>query len=153
MATNTINIKDVPIVNITDDCINEITPKTTSDLENDIGYITSSGSVASATVATTATNLTGNSGVSAGTQGPGANISVGTGGQGSISIPYFTVNAQGLITSMGTRTLTVYSGCSQCSNCGHCSVTSGCSQCSNCSICSRCTNCSDCNRYTCNCQP
>lgn len=117
-----------------------------SQLINDSDYVTATGSVYSVTSATNTAQITGNSGVSAGTYGPTANVSIGRTNSGSIVIPYFTVTAQGIVTSVTNRTLSITTGCS---NCGYCSVCSQCNQssgCNNCSTCSNCNNCSRCNK-------
>jgi len=102
-------------------------PTKMSQLTNDSGYVTASGSVDSVSTATNTSRITGGSGVSAGTYGAGGNVTVGNKGSGSISIPYFTVNAQGRVTASYNRTLYINTHCNDCS---HCSYT--CSYCSNC---------------------
>lgn len=101
----------------------------TSDLENDVGYVTVDGTVANANTADTATAISTPSGVQANSYGPTANVNIAQGGKtGSVDIPYFTVNAQGIITSMTTHKLTVTTGCNNCnviiphSRCGHCGI-------------------------------
>lgn len=141
-----IKLKGVDLVTSIDEQVKAKIPTKISQLTNDSGYVTTSGSVASANTATTATNLTGTSGVTAGTYGPSANVTIANNNRtGSIVIPYFTVNTQGRITNMVNRTLKVTTGCN------NCSVTSGCSQCNNCSQTSGCSNCNNCSN--CNCQP
>jgi hypothetical protein len=107
----------------------------TSDLENDVGYVTVNDTVANSNTADSATGLVTPSGVQASSYGPTANVNIAQGGKtGSIDIPYFTVNAQGIITSMTTHKLTVTTGCNNCNvivpysrcsrcgtNCSHCS--------------------------------
>ena len=122
-------------------------PTKLSQLNNNSGFVTTSGHVAYAQTAYSASNLTGNSGVSAGTYGPTGNVSITTGNTGTINIPSFTVDSTGTITYMTQRTLRVTSGCSNCSNCGQCNHYSTCDNCGH------CNNCSDrysgCSRYSC----
>jgi len=126
----------VDLVTIIKNNVDPMKPTKTSQLTNDSGYITTSGHVASANTANSAQYLTGTSGVSAGTYGPGSNVTIGNnGGSGTIAIPYYTVNAQGLITSIGTRTLKVTTGCNNCSNCSY----HQCNYCDNCNC-----GCCDC---------
>lgn len=135
-----IKISGKPVQTLIDERAIELAAVKTSDLENDVGYITVNDTVANSNTADTATKITTNSGVSAGAKGPTANVSIAQNNKkGSIQIPYFTVNAQGIITSAGTHTLTVTTGCN------NCSVTSGCTQYSRCSRSSysRCSRCSD----------
>lgn len=111
-----------------DEEISYIRPHNTSDLTNDSNFITDKDSIDSATVALkSATNLVGNR-VAAGTYGPSANVTIpANNGTGTINIPYFVVNDQGVVTNVAQRTLRVTSGCS------HCSYESKCDYCSKCS--------------------
>lgn len=128
-------------------------PKKVSELENDSKFVTSSGSVASVSSAGSTVKVTGATGTASGNFGGASNVTLGSTGSASISVPYFKVNEQGLITQVTNRTLSMTTGCS---NCSHCSVYNNCSQCSNCNICDRCSrtcsNCSDCSDI-CGCQP
>ena len=129
-------IRGKPVQTLVDEEALSLATVKTSDLENDVGYVTVNDTVANSNTADTATKITTNSGVSAGAKGPTANVSIAQNNKtGSIAIPYFTVNAQGIITSAGTRTLKVTTGCN------NCAVYSGCSQCSNCSNCNNYRRC------------
>lgn len=140
-------VSDKDLTAIVNDQVQSETPTKLSDLENDAGYVTTTGHVAHAKTANAATNLTGASGVTAGTYGPSASVSITTGQTKSINIPYFTVNSAGIVTYMTQRTLKVTSGCNNCSNCGQCNNYSGCSQCSTCNNCGY--RCPDCSHHSC----
>lgn len=117
----------------------------TSQYINDPEYVTKSGKVYSVDTATNTKELTNPSGVSQGRYGATNNVTISNSGSNSIKIPYFSVNSQGLITSMVNRTLSVTTACEYCSKCDH---TASCTNCSN------CTNCSKCNYDShCNCSP
>ena len=116
-----------------------------SQLINTAGFVTKDGTVNHAVRADNTQKLTGVSGVNAGTYGPSGNVTIGNTGSGSIIIPQFTVNAQGIVTSVTNRTLKITNKCSNCSHCNKttsCSETSGCSDCGRSSY-SRCSNCGD----------
>lgn len=141
-----IKISGKSITTVVDEVVVESNPTKLSEIENDSAYVTTSGHVKSAKTATSATTVSNTSGVSAGSYGQGGSVTITQTKTGSVKIPYFTVNAQGLVTSMGYRTLTVTAGCKRCTNCSQCNKTSGCSQTSGCShSCSRCSHCGDCN--------
>lgn len=127
---------------------NKQTTRKLSELQNDSSFVTSSGSVQSVQVANTAKTITGGSGVSANTYGPTGNVTINASASGSINIPYFTVNSQGIITSAVNRKLTITTGCS---NCNNCTVTTSCTYCTDCSQCTDCSKCSHCS--DCNCEP
>lgn len=119
-----------------------------SYLENDSNFVTAEGSVKSVEVASTTKAITNTSGVSANTYGPTTDVTIAAKTSGSINIPYFTVNEQGIITSAVNRKLSIKTGCSHCNNC---SVTTSCTYCKDCSYCSNCGDCSHCG--DCNCEP
>ena len=85
------------------------------------GQVTGSGSFDGSGNLSIAATLA-NSGVSAGTSGPSANVTTTGGDYGhstSFVVPYFTVDAKGRVTARGTRTITFKAGsCSHCSHCG-----------------------------------
>lgn len=128
--------------------VEELKPTKLSELTNDAKYATASDKIASTKQADSATSLSSNSGVTAGSKGPTASLTLAANNKtGTIKIPQFTVTAQGVITSMVERTLKITTGCLQCSvtegcdQCAHCDQTSGCSQCYDCSDCDRCNHC------------
>ena len=123
---------------------------TISQLQNDSNFVQPSGSVRSVQIATNTTNITGSSGTSTGTFGPTGNVTVNRNSSGSIKVPYFSVNEQGLITSVTNRTLSITTGCSNCNQCSVYDSCSHCTDCINCVDCSRYSRCSDCD---CDCQP
>lgn len=114
-----------------------------SQLINTAGFVTANDTVNHAVTADNTQKITGVSGVNAGTYGPSANVTIGNVNSGTITIPQFTVNAQGIVTSVTNRTLSVKNACS---NCSKCSQGSGCSQSSCGSNHSRCSNCSQCDQ-------
>ena len=146
-------IKDKNLNDLIKEQANAEMPKNISELQNDSAFVTSSQSVRSVNTATNTTDVTGSSGTATGTFGPGSNVTLGSSGSASISVPYFKVNEQGLITQVTNRTLSMTTGCS---NCSQCSVYYSCSQCSNCSVCNdcsqTCSRCYECND-SCGCQP
>ena len=148
-----INVSGKDLSTLIDEKVEQSQPTKLSQLSNDSNYVTTSGHVASAQTASSATNLTGNSGVSAGSFGPTSSVTVNINQTGQINVPYFTVNAQGRITSMGHRTLRVTSGCQQCSNCSDCRVTSGCTQCTQCTDSGGCSQSCGQGCSNCDCQP
>lgn len=108
-------IRGTPVQTLIDQEAVSLVAVKTSDLENDVGYVTVNDTVANANTADTATAISTPSGVRANSYGPTANVNIAQGGKtGSINIPYFTVNAQGIITSMTTHKLTVTTGCNNC---------------------------------------
>ena len=126
-------------------------PTKMSELTNDANFATFDDKIASATNADKAVSLTTKSGVTAGSKGPTGSVTIAANNKtGTIKIPQFTVNEQGIITSITERTLTITTGCMHCTvtpgcdQCSHCEQTSGCSQCSDCN---RCNNCNDCQQY------
>ena len=147
-----IKINGKSITTVISEAVVESNPKKLSEIDNDSAYVTTSGHVKSAKTATNATTISSSSGVKAGSYGQGESVTITQAQTGSMQIPYFTVNAQGLITSMGYRTLKVTAGCKDCTNCSQCNKTSGCDQtsgggCGDCSY--SCSRCSD----NCNCEP
>lgn len=135
-----------------DDLVKEQTiaakPTKMSQLANDANFAKTTDTIAAAATADTADNLVGKSGVTAGTTGATGNVTISSNrGSGTIKIPQFTVNAQGVITSLVERTLTITTGCSECSvtsgcnNCSQCNVTSGCRNCRDCTNCDKCKDC------------
>lgn len=123
-------------------------PTKLSELTNDAKYAKTSDKIASAKTADSATTLSSNSGVTAGSKGPTASLTLAANSKtGSIKIPQFTVTEQGIITAMTERTLTITTGCLECSvssgcdQCPKCNQTSGCKQCSDCNNCDRCNHC------------
>ena len=139
-------LKDKPLSELVDETISSKIPKDTANIQNDAGYVTASGKVSTAAKATNALSLSSASGVSTGTYGPSANVTIGARDRKSVVIPQFTVNANGIVTSAVNRTYTVgnsCSNCTDCSNCSQCSVTSGCNECNNCRQYSCTYNCSD----------
>lgn len=86
--------------------------------------------------------------VSPGNYGPSSDVTIGSTNTGSITIPYFTVNSQGIVTSVSNKTLSISNSCSNCSQCSKYSACSNCQQCSayscrtNHSRYSRCSQCS-----------
>lgn len=131
-----IKLKTTTVQALVDDDIKSKVPTTTNKITNDANFVKVSGKVNSAVNADKTTKLTGKSGVIAGTYGPSTNVTIGNTERKSITIPQFTVNAQGIITSVTSRTYTVANACSNCTECDHCvqcNVTSGCAQCTNCS--------------------
>lgn len=133
-----IKINNVSVQTLIDQEALELTAVKTSDLENDVPYITVNDKVAEANMADTTVSLATPSGVQEGSVGPEADINVGQNNQTvTVQIPYFTVNEQGIITSAGSRNLQVTTGCN------NCSVTSGCSYCNNHSEYSKHSRCSE----------
>lgn len=65
------------------------------------GDITGSGSTGGSITTTLA-----NSGVTAGSYGPSANVALSS-GSGSFSVPYFTVDSKGRVTAASTKTVTI----------------------------------------------
>ena len=149
-----IKIKTTTLRNIVDDTAEAKIPTTTSKITNDANYVLVSGKINSATTADRTAKITKASGVTAGTYGPSANVTIGNTERKSIIIPQFTVNAQGLVTSATNRTYIVANACSNCTECDKCSqcnVTSGCSRCTDCSRTSctynECDQCGHCDRF------
>ncbi len=96
-----------------------------SQLINTAGFVTANDTVNHAVTADATEAITGSSGASAGTYGQPTDVTIGGTKSGTVIIPYFTVNAQGIITSVTQRTLSVSNTCSNCthtmySRCGQC---------------------------------
>ena len=149
-----IKLKTVTLQDITDEVAESKIPTTTSKITNDANYVLISGKINSAVTANKAAKVTNKSGVTAGSYGPTANVTIGKTERKSIVIPQFTVNAQGLVTSATNRTYIVAnacSNCSQCDRCSQCKVTSGCNQCTDCNqtTCryNECSDCGHCDRF------
>lgn len=146
-----LNVNGVAVDDLIKEKVAAAKPTKMSQLTNSGKFAKSTDTIASAASADTATNLVGNSGVTAGTKGAVSNTTINANkGTGSIKIPQFTVNAQGIITSLVERTLTITTGCAECSvtsgcaNCTQCNVTSGCKNCNDCNNCGKCNDCLDC---------
>ena len=78
-----------------------------SQLINTAGFVTANDTVNHAVTADSTEAITGSSGASAGTYGQPTDVTIGGTESGTVTIPYFTVNAQGIITSVTQRTLNV----------------------------------------------
>lgn len=137
-------IDNIDVLSTLENDINTSLKFNASSYKNNIGAITNSEPVDSAAHSNTATTLKNDSGVSAGSFGPSSNVTIESGGfTNNILIPYFTVNSEGIITSIGNRTLTVTTGCDNCAVYSECSNCTKCTVCSRCSYnCNRCSNCS-----------
>lgn len=105
-------------------------PTKLSQLINTSGFVTADGTVNHAQQADSADEITVTSGVTPGTYGPTEDVIISNTGTGTIFVPQFTVNNQGLVTSVMHRELSISNTCSACS---HCDKTSGCSEGSRCS--------------------
>ena len=101
-----ITIKGTDLMDIVDDVTTANATVKASSLTNDVPYLKVTDKAKSATAADSATQLTGKSGVTAGTYGPSANVTV-DGNTGSINIPRITVNAHGQVTAAAQYTLKV----------------------------------------------
>lgn len=103
----TISIKNVELSKAIQTTIDNYNVATTSDLVNDSNFAVSSGTIAHSVNTKSAVQLSGNTGVAGGTYGPSANVSVSGSAAKSITVPQITVNAQGQITAVTNRTLTI----------------------------------------------
>lgn len=103
----TINIKGVGLSDAVQTTVDNYNVATTSDLVNDSNFAVSTGTIAHATNTKSAVQLSGTSGVKGGTYGPSANVTVSGTTKKSITIPQITINAQGRITAVTNRTLSV----------------------------------------------
>lgn len=101
-----VTVQGTDLIDIVDSVTTKNATVKASSLVNDVHYLKVTDKANSVTSADSAAKLTGASGVTAGTYGPSANVTV-DGNTGSVNIPRITVNAQGQITAAAQYTLKV----------------------------------------------
>jgi hypothetical protein len=106
--TKKLIIEGADVVDIINNSVTTQSPKKTSELTNDASLTTTTGKAASATKVNSAGTITAASGVTAGSYGATGNATLNN-NTVTVRVPQINVNAQGLVTSVTNRTLSITS--------------------------------------------
>lgn len=120
-GTNTVTLKSKSGAELSKITINNVAKATSADSATKATQLTNSRNISLTGDASGSTGFNGtgdasisvtlaNSGVSAGTSGPSANVTIAKGSSGSFVVPYFTTDAKGRVTARGTRTISITTG-------------------------------------------
>ena len=120
-STDTVTLKSKSGAELSKITVNNVAKATSADSATKATQLANSRNISLTGDASGSTGFNGtgdasisvtlaNSGVSAGTSGPSANVTIAKNSSGSFVVPYFTTDAKGRVTARGTRTISITTG-------------------------------------------